>query len=108
MSESMAVSQHFIVWTCDKRRLSNWFLYYILQIKKPVFENVASGSTIKTIGLPFFKEMRIAIPKVLHRPVLDGRLHVLRDGRLGVTDGELPEQEAELGLVLRRQRGPVT
>ena len=64
MSESMAVSQHFIVWTCDKRRLSNWFLYYILQIKKPVFENVASGSTIKTIGLPFFKEMRIAVPQV--------------------------------------------
>jgi type I restriction enzyme S subunit len=64
MSESMAVSQHFIVWTCDKRRLSNWFLYYILQIKKPVFENVASGSTIKTIGLPFFKELRINVPSV--------------------------------------------
>jgi type I restriction enzyme S subunit len=64
MNESMAVSQHFIVWTCDKRRLSNWFLYYILQIKKPVFENVASGSTIKTIGLPFFKEMRISVPQV--------------------------------------------
>jgi type I restriction enzyme S subunit len=64
MSESMAVSQHFIVWNCDKRRLSNWFLYYMLQIKKPVFENVASGSTIKTIGLPFFKEMRIAVPQV--------------------------------------------
>ena len=64
MSESMAVSQHFIVWTCDKGRLSNWFLYYILQIKKPVFENVASGSTIKTIGLPFFKELRINVPSV--------------------------------------------
>lgn len=64
MSESMAVSQHFIVWTCDKNRLSNWFLYYILQIKKPVFESVASGSTIKTIGLPFFKELRITVPSI--------------------------------------------
>jgi type I restriction enzyme, S subunit len=64
MSESMAVSQHFIVWTCDKDSLSNWFLYYILQIKKPVFESVASGSTIKTIGLPFFKELRIIAPPV--------------------------------------------
>lgn len=64
MSEPMAVSQHFIVWTCDKHRLSNWFLYYILQIKKAVFESVASGSTIKTIGLPFFKEMRIKVPSV--------------------------------------------
>ena len=64
MSESMAVSQHFIVWTCDDDRLSNWFLYYVLQIKKPIFDSVASGSTIKTIGLPFFKELRIAIPSV--------------------------------------------
>lgn len=64
MSEPMAVSQHFIVWNCDKRRLSNWFLYYILQIKKPVFERVASGNTIKTIGLPFFKEMRITVPQM--------------------------------------------
>ena len=64
MSETMAVSQHFIVWTCDKHRLSNWFLYYILQIKKPVFESVASGSTIKTIGLPFFKELCIIVPPV--------------------------------------------
>jgi type I restriction enzyme S subunit len=64
MSEPMAVSQHFIVWTCDNRSLSNWFLYYILQIKKPVFESVASGSTIKTIGLPFFKELRIKVPSV--------------------------------------------
>jgi type I restriction enzyme S subunit len=60
----MAVSQHFIVWTCNNRRLSNWFLYYILQIKKPLFESIASGSTIKTIGLPFFKEMRITVPHV--------------------------------------------
>jgi type I restriction enzyme, S subunit len=64
MSQSMAVSQHFIVWTCDARRLSNWFLYYVLQIKKPLFESVASGSTIKTIGLPFFKELHIKVPNV--------------------------------------------
>ena len=60
----MAVSQHFIVWTCNRRLLSNWFLYHLLQNSKPIFERAATGSTIKTIGLPFFKEMRIAIPKV--------------------------------------------
>ncbi|MGF9692837.1 restriction endonuclease subunit S [Rhizobium sp. 0TCS1.26] len=64
LTEPMAVSQHFIVWRCDKRHITNWFLYYILQIKKPVFERVASGNTIKTIGLPFFQEMRISIPSV--------------------------------------------
>jgi type I restriction enzyme S subunit len=56
------VSQHFIVWTCDSSWLSNWFLYYVLQFMKPVFERIATGSTIKTIGLPFFKELTIAVP----------------------------------------------
>ena len=64
MSRPMAVSQHFIVWTCDKHILSNWFLYHVLQVKKPIFENVASGSTIKTIGLPFFKELRVSVPSI--------------------------------------------
>ena len=62
MALPMAVSQHFIVWTCHAQLLSNWFLYYLLQEMKPIFERIATGSTIKTIGLPFFKDLRIAIP----------------------------------------------
>ncbi|PQA96671.1 hypothetical protein B0A69_00840 [Chryseobacterium shigense] len=60
----MAVSQHFIVWNCDESKLSNWFLYYIFQILKPIFESIAIGSTIKTIGLPYFKELSIQVPSV--------------------------------------------
>lgn len=62
MALPMAVSQHFIVWTCHAHLLSNWFLYYQLQEMKPIFERIATGSTIKTIGLPFFKELLIAVP----------------------------------------------
>ncbi len=60
-TEPMAVSQHFICWRCD-HRLDNHFLYYWLQFKKRVFENIAMGSTILTIGLPYFKKLRIACP----------------------------------------------
>lgn len=62
MGLDMAVSQHFIVWTCKPDGLYNWFLYYSLQHKKPLFERIATGSTIKTIGLPFFVDMRLALP----------------------------------------------
>lgn len=62
MGVDMAVSQHFIVWTCKPDRLYNWFLYYSLQHRKPLFERIATGSTIKTIGLPFFVDMRLALP----------------------------------------------
>lgn len=64
MATPMAVSQHFIVWTCHDQLLSNWFLYYVLQEMKPIFETNATGSTIKTIGLPFFKELQIAVPSL--------------------------------------------
>ena len=62
LKEPMAVSQHFVVWTCDSKLLSNWFLYYSLQMMKPLFDQVASGSTIKTIGLPFFAGLTLRIP----------------------------------------------
>ena len=64
LSGPMAVSQHFIVWTCKPKLLSNWFLYYQLQRLKTLFERIATGSTIKTIGLPFFNAMRITIPQL--------------------------------------------
>lgn len=64
MATPMAVSQHFIVWTCHDQLLSNWFLYYVLQEMKPIFARNATGSTIKTIGLPFFKELEIATPSL--------------------------------------------
>lgn len=63
MQEDMAVSQHFITWTC-KESLDNWFLYYWLQLNKPFFERHAIGSTIKTIGLPLFKKLAIAHPQI--------------------------------------------
>lgn len=61
MSKSMAVSQHFMAWTCGPK-LSNYFLYYWLQRTKPEFERIAIGNTIKTIGLPYFKALRVPLP----------------------------------------------
>jgi type I restriction enzyme, S subunit len=57
----MAVSQHFMVWKCSQE-LDNHFLYYLFQFLKPFFEKIAIGTTIKTIGLPFFKKFKIAKP----------------------------------------------
>lgn len=63
LETEMAVSQHFITWTCEpKGVLEPWFLYAWLQMHKPFFERMAVGSTIKTIGLPLFKRMTIDFP----------------------------------------------
>ncbi len=60
----MAVSQHFMAWRCYNSKLSNWFLYYLLQKMKSSFEMIAVGNTIKTIGVPYFKEMNIMVPSL--------------------------------------------
>ena len=58
---SMAVSQHFMCWRCGPQ-LDNHYLYYWLQYRKREFENIATGSTIPTIGLRFFRCYRINVP----------------------------------------------
>ncbi|MFL2529873.1 MAG: restriction endonuclease subunit S [Candidatus Azotimanducaceae bacterium] len=69
----MAVSQHFIGWTCGPS-LNNHFLYYFLQRHKPQFERIAVGSTIKTIGLGYFKKLRIPVPPLDEQELIAERL----------------------------------
>ena len=68
---SMAVSQHFMCWRCGPK-LDNHYLYYWLQLQKRVFENIATGTTIPTIGLRFFKHYRIKAPKDVREQQLIG------------------------------------
>jgi type I restriction enzyme S subunit len=107
LAESMAVSQHFMVWVCDSSKLSNWFLYYFLQHSKPLFERAATGSTIKTIGLPFFKALSIVAPALPEQKriaetfcALDGliaaqteQLAALREHRSGLMQKLFPHLE---------------
>jgi type I restriction enzyme S subunit len=61
MKDGMAVSQHFIAWQCGPL-LNNHFLYYWLQANKSEFQRIAMGNTIKTIGLPYFRQLVIPRP----------------------------------------------
>ena len=63
-TKPMAVSQHFMAWQCADK-MDKYFLYYWLQLKKRMFENIAMGSTILTIGLSYFKRLKIAAPSDL-------------------------------------------
>lgn len=61
LKRPMAVSQHFMAWACGPL-LNNGFLYYWLQSNKLEFERIAMGNTIKTIGLPYFRQLEIPKP----------------------------------------------
>ncbi|MBA4496399.1 restriction endonuclease subunit S [Paenactinomyces guangxiensis] len=63
MGVKMATSQHFINYICGQT-IDSRFLYYYLLSCRSIFKRIAAGNTIKTIGLPFFKEFKIALPPI--------------------------------------------
>lgn len=69
MRREMAVSQHFIAWQCGPE-IHNIYLYYWLQATKAEFERIAMGSTIKTIGLPYFRSLRVPLPSVAEQQAI--------------------------------------
>ncbi|MGC3834422.1 restriction endonuclease subunit S [Moritella viscosa] len=84
ITSPMAVSQHLMAWVCSDN-LDNYFLYYLLQLWKPKFEAIAMGSTIKTIGLPYFKKLQIPVPPIEEQKIIssalksvDNKIFVLR------------------------------
>lgn len=109
LASEMAVSQHFMAWRCSLR-LNHVFLYYLLQREKPKFEAIAMGSTIKTIGLSFFKKYLIALPP---KGEQDRSAEILleMEGNIGRNDQELLKlRAAKSGLMddLLTGRVPVT
>lgn len=96
-TQPMAVSQHFMCWRCDSR-LNKHFLYYWLQFKKRMFENIAMGSTILTIGLPYFKKLKIAAPKDAEEQQMIG------DSLLSA-DEQIFSLEADLEKIKQQKHG---
>lgn len=72
LGEVMAVSQHFMAWRCGSNA-DSYFLYFWMQYMKPSFENIAMGSTIPTIGLDYFKRLKIAVPSTTQEQIMIGQ-----------------------------------
>ena len=91
LAEEMAVSQHFMAWRCQNRT-DNWFLYYWMQKAKPIFEAVAIGSTIKTIGLGYFKQLKMAYPPLQEQNSIAAKLLSI-DEYLDKLNGKLAQTQ---------------
>jgi type I restriction enzyme S subunit len=73
LGADMAVSQHFLAWNCGPA-LNNEFLYYWFQYTKSEFERISNGSTIKTIGLDYFRQLRVPLPHIEEQRQIAERL----------------------------------
>ena len=92
LAEEMAVSQHFMAWRCENLT-DSWFLYYWMQKAKPIFEAVAIGSTIKTIGLGYFKQLKMAYPPFDEQKSIATKLHSI-DEHIDKLKGKLSQTQS--------------
>jgi type I restriction enzyme S subunit len=91
-AKKMAVSQHFIGWICSERLL-NTYLYYVLQKWKKKFEAIAMGSTIATIGVPFFRDLEIPIPPINEQQKVANALESIDDS-IDILEGRIVRLES--------------
>ncbi len=61
LGRPLATSQHFINYVCSPR-LNHLYLYSWFQRIRPFLEREATGNTVKTIGVGFFKSLKIPLP----------------------------------------------
>lgn len=109
-TEPMAVSQHFMCWRCEEK-IDNHFLYYWLQFNKRTFENIAMGSTILTIGLGYFKKLKIACPTEMdEQKIIAAKLTQLDQYIFRLKDDLMKKHSQKLGLMqdLLTGKVPVT
>lgn len=109
-TEPMAVSQHFMCWKCEDK-MDNHFLYYWLQFNKRTFENIAMGSTILTIGLGYFKKLKIACPTELdEQKIIAEKLTQFDQYIFRLKEELMKKQSQKLGLMqdLLTGKVPVT
>lgn len=109
ISMAMAVSQHFIAWDCTQSKdLQNWYLYHWLQSKKVEFERVANGSAIKTIGLGYFKRLRVMAPPLAEQQKISQLLNCW-DSVILATDRLLTNSRKQrLSLLTRLLQTPAS
>jgi type I restriction enzyme S subunit len=61
MGHSMATSQDFANFICSKK-LNNRYLMYLFRWMQPIWKQLSSGSTHKTIYMPTFESLQIVLP----------------------------------------------
>ena len=73
MGHDMAVSQHFVTWTCGERLLPKYLLY-LLRAMRQYFESVQVGTTNVTVFMPDLYAIEVPLPSVAQQREIIGRV----------------------------------
>jgi type I restriction enzyme S subunit len=76
MATDMAVSQHFVTWTCGPR-LKPEYLLFILRSMRQYFESVQVGTTNVTVFMPDLYSIKIPLPSLAEQEQIIARAREL-------------------------------
>jgi type I restriction enzyme S subunit len=64
LARPMAVSQHFVGWTCGPRLVPEYLLHVLRGPMQRHFATLTAGATIATIGMPELNQLVIPLPPI--------------------------------------------
>lgn len=75
----VTTNQGFKNIVCNKEKMNNIFLYYMMKYKKNEIENIAGGSTFKEVSGKVVKEFKIQVPSLEEQKNIANILSTLDD-----------------------------
>ncbi|RYM00255.1 restriction endonuclease subunit S [Sporolactobacillus sp. THM7-7] len=77
--KEVCTNQGFKSIICDKSKIDNTFLYYLMKLKKTSLENIANGSTFKEVSGRTVKDFKIPVPPINEQKSISEVLSSLDD-----------------------------
>jgi len=78
MGNAMAVSQHFVTWTCGEDLLPEYLLY-VLRAMRQEWESLQVGTTNVTVFMPDLYAVRIPLPPLMEQEQIVARIRRRRE-----------------------------
>ncbi len=103
MATDMAVSQHFVTWTCGPR-LSPYYLLYVLRAMRQYFESVQVGTTNVTVFMPDLYSIRVPLPQRGKQEEILVRLR----SKLTEIDAAIDRLDRQISLLSERRQALIT
>lgn len=104
LGQPMAVSQHFVTWTCSSELQPEYLLHVLRGPMQYHFQSLTAGATILTIGMPELRELTVPVPPAQEQTRI---VDAIRD-RQAAHDEVVSRLLLQLGLLTERRQALVT
>ncbi|MEU0949113.1 restriction endonuclease subunit S [Streptomyces canus] len=103
MGVEMAVSQHFVTWTCGDSLLPTYLLQ-LLRAMRQYFESVQVGTTNVTVFMPDLYSIRVPLPRLAEQEAIVERIDV----RTREIDALASRFDRQVSLLRERRQALIT